>query len=111
MACERIDSLVTPFIDGELPEADRCAVEDHLRACPPCHSRVVAEREVQALIRASGPALKRTAAPDALHASCWALARFRPEADGRPSYAPLAVSGATPGGGRAALPARLAPYA
>jgi anti-sigma factor RsiW len=110
MACERIDPLVTPFIDGELPEADRRAVEDHLRACPPCHSRVVAEREVQALIRASVPALKKTAAPDALHASCWALARFCPESD-RPAAALAAASGAARAAVPATLPARLAPYA
>ena len=55
--CRRIDPLVTPFVDGELADADRRAVDEHLRACPPCHSRVAAERAVRELIRAREPAL------------------------------------------------------
>ena len=102
MACDRIDPLVTPFIDGELPDADRRAVETHLRACPPCHSRVAAEREVQALIRARVPALNTADAPDTLHAKCWALAQHTPRAaDGAAQPLKPAVT----------LPARLAPYA
>ena len=93
---------MTPFIDGELADADRRAVEAHLHACPPCHSRVAAEREVQALIRARVPALCRAEAPDALHAKCWGLAQHTPRsADG--VSPPLKAS--------APLPARLAPYA
>jgi anti-sigma factor RsiW len=101
MPCDRIDPLVTPFIDGELPEADRRAVEDHLRACPPCHSRVAAERDVQALSRERVPALCKTEAPDALHAKCWAIARHAPQAAD-------AAARATPA---PPLPRRLAPYA
>ena len=100
MSCDRIDPLVTPFIDGELPEPDRRAVEEHLRACPPCHSRVAAERDVHALIRGRAPALCKTDAPDALHAKCWALARHAPQAAGSAAL----VSTAPP-------PRRLAPYA
>jgi anti-sigma factor RsiW len=100
--CQRIDPLVTPFIDGDLPEPDRRAVEEHLRVCPPCHSRVSAEREVHELIRTRVPALQKTHAPDSLHAKCWEIARMKPEAaDGR-------VRAGMP------LPAssmRLAPYA
>src|SRR5436190_9099005 len=101
MPCDRIDPLVTPFIDGELPESDRRAVEEHLRACPPCHSRVAAEREVHALIREKVPALRSTGAPDALHARCWELARLTPAADS----AARAIAPPAP------LPRRLAPYA
>jgi anti-sigma factor RsiW len=78
--CYKIDPLVTPFIDGDLPEADRRTIEDHLRVCPPCHSRVVAEREVHELIRTRVPALKKTQAPDSLHAKCWEIARLKPQA-------------------------------
>ena len=99
MPCDRIDPLVTPFVDGDLPDPDRRAVEEHLRVCPPCHSRVAAEREVHDLIRTRVPALKQSAAPDALHARCWLLARHAPQsADG---------AAASP----APLPRRLAPYA
>jgi anti-sigma factor RsiW len=99
MPCDRIDPLVTPFIDGDLPESDRRAVEEHLRACPPCHSRVAAERQVHELIRARVPVLTKADAPDSLHAKCWELARHMPRAS---DTAPRA----------AAPPARrLAPYA
>jgi anti-sigma factor RsiW len=102
MACNRIDTLVTPFVDGELPDPDRRAVEDHLRICPPCHSRVAAEREVHALIRARVPALQKADAPDALHARCWAMARLKPAGDH------AATNATAP---PVALPKRLAPYA
>ena len=100
-SCQKIDPLVTPFIDGELPDPDRRAVEEHLRACPPCHSRVVAEREVHTLIREKVPALCKAEAPDALHARCWELARLTPRSDAAPRAAAPPV----------ALPRRLAPYA
>ena len=102
MGCDRIDPLVTPFIDGELAAADHRAVEAHLKACPPCHSRVAAEREVQSLIRARVPVLCKTEAPDALHAKCWGLAHHTPR--GAAAAAP-ALKASTP------FPARLAPYA
>jgi anti-sigma factor RsiW len=102
MACNRIDPLVTPFVDGELPDPDRRAVEDHLRICPPCHSRVDAEREVHALIRARVPALRKVDAPDALHARCWAMARLKPDADHAAATAPAPS---------VAPSKRLAPYA
>ena len=102
MPCDRIDPLVTPFVDGELPDPDRRAVEDHLRVCPPCHSRVAAEREVHALIRARLPVLRMSDAPDALHARCWAMARLTPEADrAAVNAAPMPIS----------APKRLVPYA
>lgn len=72
-SCKIIDSLVTPFVDGELPDADRRLVDEHMRACPPCHSRVVAEQTVHALIRARATALKPQA-PEPLRARCRALA-------------------------------------
>ena len=99
--CHTINPLVTPFIDGELPDPDRRAVEEHLRVCPPCHSRVVAEREVHALIRARAQALTGVEAPAALHAKCWDVARRAPGT----AAAARAVS---PSFG---LPKRLAPYA
>jgi anti-sigma factor RsiW len=100
--CYTIEPLVTPFIDGELPDPDRLAVEAHLCVCPPCYSRVVAEREVHALIRARVPVLNKTNAPDALHGKCWEIARLKPRA------ADAAARAITPPKG---LPARLAPYA
>jgi anti-sigma factor RsiW len=81
--CHLIDPLVTPFVDGELPENDRRLVEDHMRVCAPCHSRVVAERAVHTIIRARADSL-RAPAPAPLHARCRALAA-RPTASGAPT--------------------------
>src|SRR3954452_14109637 len=100
--CYKIEPLVTPFVDGNLPDPGRRVVEEHLRLCPPCHSRVSAEREVHELIRARASALKQTEAPDALHAKCWDIARLKPEGS---DAAPTPVLQSTTSAGR------LAPYA
>src|SRR5438034_4330769 len=71
--CQSLDPLVTSFVDGELPDADRHAVEEHLRACPACHSRVAAERAVHDLLRTRKASLCKAEAPDALHARCAAF--------------------------------------
>src|SRR3954454_22763231 len=68
--CASIDPLVTPFVDGHLAPAEHRAVEDHLRLCPPCHSRVAAERAVHDLVRERRATLCRSEAPDALHLRC-----------------------------------------
>ena len=75
MNCKSLDPLVTPYIDGELTGADRSAVDAHLRACAPCHSRVAAERATHELIRAHKSALEAPRAPDPLRARCHELAR------------------------------------
>jgi anti-sigma factor RsiW len=79
--CQAIDQLVTPFIDGQLPDEDRRRVEAHLRLCPPCHSRVAAERAVHALVQARRPVLDGPCAPRALHAACAEIARRMSGAD------------------------------
>ncbi len=73
--CDALDSLVTPYVDGELPDSDRRAVEDHLRACPPCCTRVAAERSIHDLVRARREGLCRAHAPTALHQRCSEIAR------------------------------------
>ena len=73
--CDSLDPLVTPFVDGELEDTDRRAVEDHLRVCPPCYTRVAAERAVHDLVRARRDGLCRADAPTALHRRCAALAQ------------------------------------
>jgi anti-sigma factor RsiW len=79
-SCKTIDPLVTPYIDGELPDADRHLIDDHLRVCPPCYSRVAAERTVRELIRANQNALKDPAAPTSLRAACAEIARVKARA-------------------------------
>jgi anti-sigma factor RsiW len=103
--CSRVDPLVTPFVDGELADAERRVVEEHLRRCPPCHSRVSAERAVHDLLQARRSALADVQAPDALHARCSQLAeRSRVNAPGSRITAGLVPR-------PVALPRRIAPYA
>jgi anti-sigma factor RsiW len=69
-----IEPLVTPYIDGELPAADRQLLEAHLTVCPPCYQRVRAERAVHDLLQARKPSLTQASAPPVLRAACAKLA-------------------------------------
>jgi anti-sigma factor RsiW len=68
--CKTLDLFAAPYVDGELEAADRAAVDAHLSACPPCRSRLDAERSVRALIHARHAALCADAAPETLRARC-----------------------------------------
>ena len=74
-SCRTIDPLVTPYVDGDIADADRRAVDDHLRACPPCHSRVESERAVRETIQTCRGALADERAPASLRARCAAVSR------------------------------------
>lgn len=78
--CQSIDPLVTPYVDGQLTDADRRAVDEHLRACAPCQSRVAAERAVHELLAERRRALAACCAPDSLRAKCRGAARAMAEA-------------------------------
>jgi anti-sigma factor RsiW len=94
--CQAIDPLVTPYVDGELPETDRDLVDRHLRRCPPCHSRVNAERAVHELLHARRDALAAPCASSALRARCSEQARLEWAAAAAPPWrsrlAPLAAA-------------------
>jgi len=76
--CRAIDPLVTPYVDGELPAADRAQVDDHLRRCPPCHARVAAETAVRDLLRGRRGGLSADPPSDDLRSRCAKLAGPRP---------------------------------
>jgi anti-sigma factor RsiW len=78
--CSSIDPLVTPYVDGELAAAERQTIEQHLGACPPCRSRVDAERTVRALLQHRKPLLHDDCAPGELRARCTALSGGVPPA-------------------------------
>ena len=80
--CSFIDPLVTPYVDGELPAADRDVVAAHVRVCAPCQSRVVAEQAVRALIHERKTAFTAVNAPAPLRARCSELARSKPRTPG-----------------------------
>jgi anti-sigma factor RsiW len=68
--CWSIDPLVTPYVDGELPTADRQTVEQHMRACAPCRARIATEQAVRDLVGASRPELTGPCAPPGLRVRC-----------------------------------------
>jgi anti-sigma factor RsiW len=106
-SCDTINALVTPYVDGELADREREAVDRHLQRCPPCYQRVAAEQAIRGLIQARKPALRRECASAALRARCAGLkGRTAPPAA-------IASSGATTTAARVAgaWRTRLAPFA
>src|ERR1700682_6240389 len=70
--CWSIDPLITPYVDGELPAADRQTVEQHMRGCTPCRARIATEQAVRDLVGASRSELTGAGAPLGLRARCTA---------------------------------------
>jgi anti-sigma factor RsiW len=99
--CMSIDPHITPYIDGDLGAIERRLVDEHVRVCPPCHSRVAAEQAVRELMVTKRAELTLETASTTLHARCAALQRRRGSV------------ASTPGGARFvnALRARLVPLA
>jgi anti-sigma factor RsiW len=95
--CASIDPLVTPYVDGEIAPDERQRIEAHLRRCPPCDSRVMAERAVRRLIQRQRPALCGERASPVLRAACAGMR--------------ACSRGQAPGATRAAWRASLVPFA
>jgi anti-sigma factor RsiW len=68
--CTSIDPLVTPYVDGELSVPDRTRVDEHLRRCAPCYSRIAAEGAVRDLMRARKSGLSMERASESLRSYC-----------------------------------------
>jgi anti-sigma factor RsiW len=97
--CTVLDPLVTPYVDGELAPAERQALEEHVRRCAPCRSRVAAEEAVHRLLDERRLSLCAERAPAVLSARCAELARQ--------ASRPAPTASPTPN----RLAARLAPFA
>jgi anti-sigma factor RsiW len=67
--CREIESLFASFVDGEAQPRDCAAVEEHLRACGVCRSRVTSEREMRDALVQRRESL-RACASDALRKRC-----------------------------------------
>jgi anti-sigma factor RsiW len=82
--CKQIDPFVTPYVDGELADTDRQRIDHHLGKCPPCHSRIAAERAVRDAIQSRRGEIARSCAPASLRVACARLAgvKARATADG-----------------------------
>jgi anti-sigma factor (TIGR02949 family) len=67
MTCVDLDSVVYPYLDGELEEADRKDFEDHLGGCAACVRRMGGEAAFHGALRRS-VRVQRAPAPEALRA-------------------------------------------
>jgi anti-sigma factor RsiW len=68
--CTSIDPLITPYVDDDIDATGRRRVDEHVRRCPPCHSRVAAERAVRDLVHTKRAEISRDTASPALRARC-----------------------------------------
>lgn len=83
--CRDLESLFTPYVDGEAYPGDCAAIEAHLRDCPACRGRVVQEREIRDAL---------VSGRDELRVCASAQLRRRCETGSRPAVpAPAARSG------------------
>jgi anti-sigma factor (TIGR02949 family) len=86
-SCRELQSLLTPYIDGEVTPEQCAEMEAHLAACLPCRRRADAEAAARTIVRRCRDRL-REPAPPALHAACRKLARAAASApEGRLSHA------------------------
>jgi anti-sigma factor RsiW len=72
--CKRTAERLTPYVDEELPPAERVAVEGHLDRCPPCRRSAVEEQSGRTLVRECADRLERPAPPPGLRSRCEQLA-------------------------------------
>jgi anti-sigma factor RsiW len=84
--CRELEPLFAAYVDGEAEARDCAALDEHFRSCPPCRSRIEAERIVKDAVVSRRSAL-RTCASEDLRRRCEA---------GRRSYLPAASAGPRP---------------
>jgi len=51
LACRQVVELVTDYLEGDLPDAVRSAVERHLQTCPPCVTYIEQMRSTACSLR------------------------------------------------------------
>jgi anti-sigma factor RsiW len=111
MNCKSLDALVTPYVDGELDPANRAEVDAHLRVCPPCHSRVAAERNVKELLQTRKAVFQQHCAPPALRAKCAGMTAGLKARTTTADVTADVVRAFRPARGATTWRARLTPYA
>lgn len=72
--CQKLEPLLTPYADGEVPAPEAGGIEAHLGKCPPCRWRVERERAVRGLLQGRRQTLAGGTVSPALRARCLALA-------------------------------------
>lgn len=88
-SCSSIDPLVTPYVDGELPPAERALVDAHLQRCAQCRTRVDAERTVCRVLHNRRTELLGECAPRALLSRCRGAGAGEAHAGARRSVPPI----------------------
>ena len=51
MECERMETLISPYLDGDLGSVEKASVETHLHDCTRCREMLALLREVSASLR------------------------------------------------------------
>ena len=74
MSCRELVALVTEYLDGTMPTAERIRFERHVAVCPPCRAHLEQIRET---IRASGALTEESLSPAARDALLDAFAGWR----------------------------------
>lgn len=70
MTCRDVKAQLTPFVDGEMPQADAASLAAHLEACPECRRTAQLEQLGRRALQGCAPRLlAQTSAPPALRAS------------------------------------------
>ena len=67
--CREVEPLMAPYVDGDVPTADRADIDAHLERCPACRDDIDAQRAVKAAIHARRGEL-RGCATSALRERC-----------------------------------------
>ncbi len=62
MSCIELVELVTDYMEGTLPEADRARFDAHLGLCPPCVEYLAQMRRTIDAVGFAAPDLERTPA-------------------------------------------------
>jgi anti-sigma factor RsiW len=90
MQCDEVRRRLDAYVDGELPEAERRPVGDHLTGCAGCSDAAAALVRLSADIRAAAPPYR---APDELRDQIRAeLRRAAPAGTGPRLFGPLAYA-------------------
>jgi anti-sigma factor RsiW len=91
-SCERVRSLLAPWVDGDIGAADRGGMDAHLGVCSPCARRAAGERAARDVLQRTRPALLADKAPDALRARVRAAAHGSQRRWAAPAWRRLPVA-------------------
>ena len=62
MTCKELVDLITDYLEGALPAADRLRFEQHLDLCPPCRTYM---EQIRQTIRVAGELNEESLSEDA----------------------------------------------